>query len=260
MTMNLKQLQQNFKKHLLNQESPIIQHIVSDQLSSEFRLGIYADAYTARLIEVLQSDYPALQFLLGEEAFVELSLFFINQHPSTYTSLRWYGQHLPTLLGKVESYSTKPYLAELAMFEWTLVDAFNASDQPAISEQEVARIPADKWPVLSFGFHPSVHSFQYQWNILPIWQAYKENGPYPAVEKLAQAQTCLVWRQELKTLFRTLAPDEAQMFAAARQGANFSELCEQLSTVMEDAEQVPLRAVSLLKTWISQELITDITY
>jgi hypothetical protein len=260
MTMNLKQLQQNFKNHIFNQESPIVQHIVSDQLSSEFRLGIYADAYAARLIEVLQSDFPVLHTLLGEEAFMELSLVYINQYPSTYTSLRWFGRHMPKLLKEVEPYCSKPYLAQMARFEWSLVDAFNASDQPAISENDVARIPPDKWPILSFGFHPSVHSFQYQWNVLPIWQAHKENNLLPSPDKLLQAQTCLVWRQDLKTLFRTLAPDEAQMFTAAREGANFSDLCEQLSTVIEDAEQVPLRAVTLLKTWISQELITDINY
>jgi hypothetical protein len=258
--MNLKQLQQNFKNHLFNQDSLITQHIVSDQLSSEFRLGLYANAYTTRLVEVLEGDYPVLQTLMGEDAFLELCHAYIHTHPSTYPSLRWFGQHLAEFVKQCRPDTDEAYLAELATFEWVLVDAFNASDQPAVGENEVARIPPDKWPVLSFEFHPSVHSFQYQWNVLPVWQSHKQRKALPSPEKLPQLQTCLVWRQDLKTLFRTLEPDEARLFAAANQGDNFSQLCEILSEWMQDAEQIPLRAVSLLKAWISQELVADIKY
>jgi hypothetical protein len=258
--MNLKHLQHSFKSHLFNQESPIAEHIVSDQLSSEFRLGIYANAYATRLIEVLEGDYPVLHSLMGEDAFLGLSRAYIQTHPSTYSSLRWFGRHLPEFLQQLQPYKCQPYLAELAEFEWKLVDAFNASDQPAISEHDVARIPPDKWPVLSLEFHPSVHGFQYQWNVLPVWQAHKQGKALPPPEKLHQHQTCLIWRQNLKTLFRTLEPDETQLFAAAQNGADFSELCEMLSDWIEDAEQIPLRAVTLLKTWISQALVADIKY
>ena len=134
----------------------------------------------------------------------------------------------------------------------------SASDKQAIGQDDVARVPPENWPALVFEFHPSVHSFPYQWNILPIWQAHKEDTTLPPPEKLPQAETCLVWRQNLKTLFRTLEADEAQIFAAAQQGDNFSELCEQLSVWVEDAENIPLRAVSLLKTWLAQGLLTDL--
>lgn len=260
MSMDLKNLQQNFKHHLFGHASPITQHVVNDKLSSEFRLGIYANAYVSRLLEVLENDYPVLQTLLGEEAFYDLGEAYIRHHPSTYASLRWFGQHLPRFIKEVAPYNGSPWLAEMAVFEWALVDAFNASNQPSVSESDVGQVPPDQWPVLDFTFHPSVHSFTYQWNILPIWQAHKEGTTLPKPEKLSQWETCLVWRQSLKTLFRTLDSDEALMFAAARQGANFSQLCEQLSECTTDAEQIPLRAVTLLKTWVSQELVAGLKY
>ena len=260
MIMDLKDLQQNFKRHLFRLDSPITQHIASDALSSEFRLGIYADAYVSRLLEALQNDYPALQTLLGGEAFYELGEAYIRRFPSTYASLRWFGGHLPIFIKETVPYNRNPWLMEMAVFEWALVDAFNASDKPSISENDVGQIPPEQWPALEFVFHPSVQSFEYRWNILPIWQAHKESKSLPKPEKLSQSETCLVWRQNLKTLFRTLDSDEALMFAAARQGANFSQLCEQLSAWIDDAEQVPLRAVGLLKTWLSQGLISDLKY
>ena len=261
--MELKELQIQFKSHLFSQESTIAQHIVSDVLSSDFRLSIYANAYVGRLIEALENDYPVLKTLLGEDSFYELCQRYIAQHPSIYTSLRWFGQHMPAFLQDVQSYSEKPYLAEMAEFEWTLVNSFNAADQESIHESDVAQVPAEKWPELGFGFHPSVYTFPYQWNILPIWWAHKERQPLPKTQQLSAPETCLVWRRGLKTLFRTLENDEVLLLTAARDAADFSQLCELLSEQIGEIEapqQIPLRAASLLKTWITDEMVANLNY
>jgi len=261
--MELKELQKQFKSHLFAQESNIVRHIVSDKLSSEFRLSLYANGYVTRLIEALENDYPVLKEFMGEDSFYELSQGYIARHPSTYASLRWFGQHMPAFLRTAESYSQTPYLAELADLEWTLVDAFNAADQESIEESDVARVPVEKWPVLSFGFHASVHAFSYQWNILPLWQAHQNSQPFPKVQQLSTPHTCLVWRRELKTLFRTLDEEEAVLFNAARDSATFSQLCEILSDQMaqaQDPQQVPMRAAGLLKTWIAAGMVTDLIF
>jgi len=255
MSMDLKQLQQNFKQHIFDQDSNIVRHIVSDALSGDFRLGIYANAYVSRLTEALESDYPVLRAMIGEMAFYDLCRAYIQQHPSIYTSLRWFGKDLPGFLKS----SDELFPVEMAGFEWALVDAFNAADQSSVTEGDMAQVPPEKWPELKFEFHPSVRSIQYQWNILPIWQAHKENRSFPAAEKLPESATCLVWRQELKTLFRTLESAEADIFHAAQQGANFAELCEQLALNSEYPEEVALRAVGYLKTWLSQGLIAGLT-
>jgi hypothetical protein len=261
--MELKELQKQFKSHLFSQQSNIAGHIVSDNLSSEFRLSLYANGYVVRLIEVLENDYPVLKEFLGEEAFFELCRLYIARHPSKFASLRWFGQHLPAFLRGEAPYDQTPYLAELAQLEWTLVDAFNASDQVSIEEGDVARVPVEKWPELSFAFHPSVHVFSYYWNILPLWQAHKEQKPFPDVEKLPAQESCLVWRRQLNTFFRTLPKDEAELLGAACQGADFSQLCELLSEDMreiQDPQEIPMRAASLLKTWIADTIVTELRY
>jgi hypothetical protein len=261
--MELKELQKQFKSHIFSRDSEIAQHIVSDKLSSEFRLSIYANGYVTRLIEVLENDYPVLKDFMGEDSFYELCQWYIAQNPSTNASLRWFGRHMPAFLSATEPYNDKPYLAQLAELEWALVDAFNATDQDSIGEGEVAQVPIDKWPELSFVFHCSIQTFSYQWNILPIWQAHQEQLAMPGAQSLPEPETCLVWRRDLKTLFRTLEGDEAVLFSAAREGANFSQLCEILSDQIQDvqdAQQIPLRAAGLLKTWLSAALVTDLIY
>jgi hypothetical protein len=63
----------------------------------------------------------------------------------------------------------------------------------------------------------------------------------------------------VKTLFRSLDPVEAAAFDAAGQGATFGTLCEQLAHHVDETE-VAMRAASLLRGWINEELIADCSW
>jgi len=61
----------------------------------------------------------------------------------------------------------------------------------------------------------------------------------------------------LRLLFRPLQQDEATAFASLQAGENFGAMCEGLC-VWHAADEVPLRAVNLLKHWIEQGLVTEL--
>jgi hypothetical protein len=77
---------------------------------------------------------------------------------------------------------------------------------------------------------------------------------------LPESQTCLVWRCEFRTKFRTLGPEEAQLFKAAKEGGDFSQLCERLSEYCDALCDVPVRAAGMLKSWVVSGLITGLRY
>ena len=254
-------IQQKFKHYLTQQQTAIVQHIVStDDLSNDERLAIYGNAYTARLIEVLQKDYSAILAILGEAQFQDLALAYIDRHPSTHPSLRFFGKAMSDFLQTHPDYTGYPYLSELAQFEWGFTDAFDARDVDTKSESDAAQVPPEAWPVLEFMFHPSLQLIPYRWNILPIWQAMQEQVDIPEPVLLGDSELCLIWRQELKTQYRTLDEDEKQLLPAAMNGANFSDLCELLAETVDVAEQVPMRAASLLKSWLAAGLIHEFIY
>ena len=109
-------------------------------------------------------------------------------------------------------------------------------------------------------FHPSVSWFSYEWNTITLWNAVKDEQQIPAAEKLNQSERCLVWRHELRTLFRTLEHHEARVFPQMLAGSTFGELCELLAEYVEDTEQVPMQAASLLRTWINNGLISELRF
>ena len=257
----LQELQSAFKNYLLHQHTAIAPHIVSSEsLGNDVRLAIYANAYVARLIEVLEKDFTALHAVLGDEDFSALAQEYIEQYPSTTPSLRWFGRHMAAFLRRHDRYQQRPDLIELAVFEWSFVDAFDAADVPTITAQEVALVPAESWPALCLELHPAVQMFDYQWNIIPVWQAIQQQETIPAPQQLPQPQTCLIWRDQLSTRYRTVETDEADALACTREGGSFAQICETLVGYVEDESHVAMRAASLLKGWVESGLISALRY
>ena len=258
----LKDLQNTFKSHLMRGDTAIAEHIVSTPgLAKDVRLAIYGNAYYARLAEALQQDYEAIHVLLGDDEFDLLCKHYIDDYPSRFTSLRWFGQYMNKFLANSAPYNEHSYLEEMANFEWCFIEAFDASDANIVTIAEVAQLAPEQWAELKIGLHPSVQLFQYSWNILPVWKAATNDEDIPPLVQLEHPQYCLLWRKKLSTQYRTLEFDEAEFMEGVRAGENFSQLCERLALLGIDPEQVPLRAAGILKTLLDQgvvsQLITD---
>jgi len=264
---SLKNLQAKFQRHLFTGDDSITEHIESmENANNEQRMGVYSNAYYGRLVEVLAEDYPAVQALLGEEAFTSLCHDYIQAHPSTHYSLRWFGQHLQTFIASAPDTRGRPFLVELACLEWSFVNAFDALDAKVLDETAVTRIAPDAWPGITMTFHPSIHLVDYYWNIPDLWRAVRDKDTIPLPEELPEMSSCLIWRQDLVTRYRILEPYEAAALKAAMQGASFAELCEIVSHTLLDADdengqhEMALRSASLLKTWLSEGIIAALVY
>jgi len=259
----LAELQHTFQDRVLNPGKAQSAAWVSagGRAAPEVQLSVYSHAYVARLKDVLATDYPAVLMAIGEDHFNRLADDYIRANPSRYFSLRDFGQHLPGFVSGTRHRDTgnqgSPWLRELALFEWTLGQAFDAADAPVFTEQDMTAIPYPAWPELRFIPHPSVHRLDLEWNIPEMWQALTGDPPVQVSAGRDRASPWLVWREQLVTRFRSMQVDEQRALDALRGGGRFGEICEVLATLLSE-EQVPLRAAGLLKGWIAQGLISGI--
>jgi len=252
----LQTLQAAFYRRIVAGDEQVCCYIKSTaELPATERLSIYTSAYWSRLVEVLATDFPALHGLLGKDDFTELGHAYIAACPSTYFSLRWFGQSLATFLAAEEPWRSQPWLAELAAAEWAFVDAFNAADAAIVDPSEVQQTAPGDWPSMRFEFHPSAACLICHWNVMARWRAYRESSPQPAVETCEPPQTVLFWRYERVTRYRVLEIDEAPLLQQAMQGADFATLCESLANT-HAADAVAMRAASLLKSWLADGLVS----
>jgi len=259
----LAKLQHTFQDCVLQPDKPVSTAWVSasGRAAPETQLSIYTHAYRARLKEVLANDYPAILMAIGDDNFNQLADDYIQAHPSCYYSLRDFGRHLPGFISDMiqrhDRYHGMHWLHELALFEWTLGQTFDAANITPVTEQDMATIPPEDWPALKFTLHPSVHRLDFEWNTPEMWQTLTDDNPSQVTAKRETATPWLVWREQLITRFRSMQTDEQLAFDKLREGASFDEVCEVLATLMNE-DEVPFHAAGLLKGWITQSLISRI--
>ncbi len=254
----LENLESAFQDYILRGEGPFLAGIVGTaNADAALRLGVYVAAYRLRLIEALETDFPALRAVLGLDRFEPLCRTYIDAHPSDHYSLRYFGRHLARFVAQTAPWSDEPHLAELARFEWALVDAFDAADSSVATAEDMAGIAPEQWPKLAFAPHASVQRLDLEWNAPSLWQANDREQPLPAPTRAPHPLGWVIWRQGLQNYFRELDAAEAFALDAMLRGESFAAICEGL-TEWIDAQNVALHAAGLLKLWLTDGLIREI--
>ena len=264
----LASLQSDFQSFLLRREESLLDRVSGTaKVDAQTRVAIYYDAYRLRLLEALDANYPVLHAWIGDDEFEQLGLAYLDAHPSRHFSIRYFGHRLPEFLG-TETYRERPYLAEMATLELALSEAFDAADDSLVKIEDMAGISPDAWPTMRFRFHASMRRLNLRWNVPTIWNPINRNieaekndeeptaeVPAPAAEEYPRSW--LIWREALKTYFRSLPVDEAWAIDTAVAGGTFAEICEGLVEWI-DAQNVAVHAAGLLKQWITNGLISEI--
>ncbi len=253
--MQLRQLQQEMQRELLNEPSSIRSDVIgAPPLPVDARLGIYRNAYRSRLIDALDDTYSVLHKLLGDETFAALGEMFVAAHPSVHRSIRWYGSELADFMSRCPPFSEQPILSEVARFEWTLAEVFDAPDAAALERSALQAIDPDAWAGIRFLLHPSVRRMSLAWNTVNVWQAVSRNAEPPQPELAPHPVRWLLWRQQLKNYFRSLDPAESAALDAASRGLAFAEICAAITEWLPE-EETPLRAATLIGTWADSGII-----
>lgn len=255
--LSLRDCQQLLQRESLRGNSGIARHVQQrPPADSARRVQVYADAYRLRLMEVLGNDYPTLKNLIGGDLFAERVSDYIDAHPSNTPSVRYFGRHLPAWLRQTAGIAPEiaSSWAELAHFEWAQGEVFDAADADVALLADVAGIAPQDWPALPLRLRPATRLLSLHGNApaLALAQSRDEALPEPVMQ--SQATRWLVWRLGYDVHWRALEADEAAALDAVAGGTRFGELCEVLAE-STPVDEVALRAASLLKRWLNDELI-----
>lgn len=145
----------------------------SQRLSAADRLNVYSNAYYARLLECLQSDYPALRKALGDDIFNQFVLEYLQTYPSQSYTLSELGARFPRFLAETQppqepgsAASWSEFLIDLARLERAYAEVFDgpgSEGQPTLRLDDLAAIPPDRWgdAVLDVGSGLRLESFRF---------------------------------------------------------------------------------------------------
>ena len=175
----------------------------SAALRPEERLAIYHDMYLLRMEEALESDYPALKHLLGDEGFRTLVTGYVQAHPSRSYSLNFLGRHLPDYVREAPSLRRRAFCHDLARLEQAVAEVFDAPEDPALRVEEIAAVPEAAWegarlaPVAAFRLLAFAHPVNAY-----LQSVRDEDHAHPPLRRAATwvavyRRRYTVWRQDL---------------------------------------------------------------
>ena len=116
----------------------------SKRLSAHARVGVYQAMYLPRMLEALESDYPALAHFLGHAAWQRLVRAYVTAHPSRSYTLNELGRRLPEFVGRARV-PRPAFCRDLARLEWAVAEVFDAAETRALAETDFAAVAPRDW-------------------------------------------------------------------------------------------------------------------
>lgn len=258
MSVSLAELQSRMQDSIVKRNTNTLPHLKQTPRDTpEVMFGVYVNAYRLRLIEILGHDHEKLKCYMGEEEFARMAVAYIEAHPSDNPNARWFSRHVPTFLAKAWPWARKPELADLALLEKSLNDAFDAPEAPIVVQADLGKLDPERFGDVLLDIHPSARRIKVVTNVTSIWSSMKCEERHPKAEKLKEPLEILVWRQGSAPRFRMLGAEEAMAVSEAGNGVPFGVLCEMIA-LMEDPDTAAMRAASYFRGWIEAEIVSVI--
>jgi uncharacterized protein (UPF0276 family) len=225
------------------------------RLDAVGRIGIYNDMYFLRLVDVLRDDFPTVAAVLGEDDYRTLVADYLGAHPPRDRALRELGRALPAFLAGFLAGTgpwSRPWLADLAAFEWARADVFDAPDATPLTLADVQDLPPEDIATLGLRAIPAMRVVDVGHAVDETWRTVDRE--LSLVLPRPQPLHFLVWRAAQDVVHRRVSAEEQSVLPALVDGLTFGGLCDRLGEgrSVDDAAKL---AFELLANWLAGGLL-----
>jgi len=189
----------------------------SKSLTSVERLEIYAYMYYARLIEILEEEYPTTRQLLGPHEFAVICRKFIARHPSRSRVLNRLSEKFPDFLARSLPKGHKGGLAiDVARIERAMEDVFDAPMAEPMTAVQFAAIGADQWENVRLAVNPALRMLKLRYPANVYIQAARA-GRKPRIPR-PHPTFVIVFRRGFQVFRRDQEPEQFKLLEALAAG------------------------------------------
>lgn len=222
------------------------------RLRAEARLDVYAQAYFARLHEVLLEDHPTVAWICGAAPFHDLVTAFLVAHPSTSPNLRDLGRPFADFLARhpVAEFARRrwPSLPGVARLEWAFCDVFDAADEPALERDHLLSLAPHEFSDIELRTLSAFRRVVCERGEARLVRAQRRGEPQPE-DPAPSAETVAVWREDERAVFRSLDALEGRALSLVEAGTTFGELCVWLTGEVPESQAAGV-AADWLAGWL----------
>ena len=217
----LRELQAGFARVVLGgSPAGLLEAVVADRLSPSRRLAVYRNNVHIALLRVLEGGFPSTRRAAGEQGFRAAALAFLRAAPPAEPCLHRWGGEFPTWLAEHPATATRPWLVDLARFEWAREEVYYAADAPVLTPAVLAGVPHERYPTLRLHLHPTARLLASPWPIHALWRGDAALPPRPTPAQL------LVSRPGMEVLTLPLTPGEHALLAALAAASPLADAAE----------------------------------
>ena len=200
--------------------TPPVGLVNPDGVPATKRFDVYRNNVAVSLTEALETAFPVIRKLVGEEFFKAMAGVFLRKHPPSSALMMFYGAEMPDFLANFEPVQHLKYLSDVARLELGLRHSYHAADATAVAPETFQSLPADRLMASRLTFAPAMALLRSHWPIHGIWRANMEDtAPKPE----PKGENVLITRPEYDPVLTTLAPGGGTFVAKLIEGATFSQ-------------------------------------
>ena len=207
-----------FVEALLDPRKPVPNGLTFRSGKTEKRFAVYRNNVAVSLTEALQSLFPVLRKLIGDEFFRALAGVYLRRHPPESPLLSRFGRRMPDFLSNFEPVGHLPYLSDVARLEILIKESFHAKDTSPVDNEYLASFQPTELLKSTLSIAPSTRILQSRFPIFGIWQANVSGGGRP----INRAEEVLVARQHFEPRPILMPEGGCKFIASLASGSSIS--------------------------------------
>jgi hypothetical protein len=211
-------------RRLLPRATRELENVVlpSKQLSSVERLDIYAHMYYARLLEVMENEYPTTRQILGDQVFWRACRAYVHRHPSRHRTLNGLSEKFPAFLARHLPRGNRSGLAvDVARIERAMEDVFDAPRAEPLTASEFAAIGAAEWGQVRLRVNPALKFLKLRHPANAYMNAVRAKGK-PRIPR-PRATYAIVFRRGFTVFRRDQEPAQFKLLQALAAGRTLAQ-------------------------------------
>lgn len=239
----------------------------SSQLTSLERMGIYANAYYARLLECLSEEFPALVCAMGKTAFGAFSMEFLQKYPPTSYTLSELGAHFPQFLRETkpasedDEFNWTDFLIEIAVLERIYSEIF---DGPGIERvtpltaEALNSIEPEAWPEVCLQMAPCFRLLQFQFPVHEYISSARQGNSPPIPEQ--QITYLAITRRNFIVRRESISQSEYFLLSKLNQGLKVGDAITQFAeSGLMEPDQLDAKLHVWFRHWMASGFFIDVS-
>lgn len=219
------------------------------------RLGVYANAYLARINESIKESFPALANILGDTGLASLVERYMAQLLTPSRNLNYIGHELPGYLAGDPFSIELPFLSDLARLEWAVLACFHASALDPIDLRSHCDWDVAHWERARFGFQSGTQVIRSRWPIRQLRETrHLDRDEIDLDLDPGDGESrVLVYRLDFDVITKPIDELEAHAFEGLEAGGTLAEAMERF----ESAGAEPDRVSEIFAGWVFLGLVVE---